>query len=155
MKKALLLLLVLTSVISYSQRSKTVKIIDNTGNHINAVYTFDDNGNPKDTLILWFAQEYRYTATFELISIHKGIPISFYDFICKLEEFCKKETEDVTDHINGQRVSWYKMYGAVGIDIYGTDEDSSGYTTFKPKQITKMRLAFEQWATKNNVKLKL
>lgn len=153
MRHTLILLFALLSLSCFGQKSKSVEIWKKpmTGEIMKALYFYDDSNNVVQTYIVLYAQDSRYQAIVEFITVYSGPPQAFVDFLSEVEKFHNENDEGTSMEIDGHYVSIIEVMGIKGIFIF--EEDGGGYHSFSVKGIIKFKTKFTQWANKQGIVL--
>lgn len=150
--KRIILILLLTTFVSFSQESKKkIEIYKHiSGEYLNAI-KFIDEGKEKDLKIEFIGRNHKYQQIDDLIVFSYSSPIEFYSFLNKLIEGFKNE-EGTTIVIDGLNVSVEKMLGKKVLTVY--EKNNLGYRMFNEKNLNKILEKFENWCISNNIQYK-
>ncbi len=148
MKKSLFIFFIFICLNTDGQ-IKQVEIWSNpgTGKILQAAFADDD------TLIIFYANDSRYSHITSLIRVFYGTPEDFYKWLGDLEEFGKNKLDaktDLTKEINGQLVTIRKAIGSMN-DYYLSEIGGNGYSRLLAVELPKFKNKFIQWAEKNNI----
>lgn len=140
----------LTSNLLNAQISKSDKVAFKKNISLTCSITYDDNMNIEDRLFVFTGRDARYRQLISYICIKSGEASIVYDFLIDLKAFIDKfkGENNISTKIDGNSVTMYKMYGLIGLDIYG---DDNGYISIIPKDIDYLIKKLKDYCDKNNI----
>lgn len=155
MKKIFIIIITcLICTLSYSQKTKTVTISNSIANGMISIsfseYKYN-GGIIKDTIVCWVAQNSKYRHINDGVVLYNKNYKNFCSFLDEIIKFREEDEDNTSNYIQGQRISLYSTMGMKGIYIY--DENGTGYHSYTPKGLKKIKNKFIQWCEKNGINL--
>jgi hypothetical protein len=139
---------------SFSQKTKSFEIVKSQIVYVSGIVSFNESGNPTDTLYYMFAKDYRYQYNIEMFSVRSGTIKEIYSFLKYCLAFIEKEDEGTSETKEGNSLHVSKTMGMKGLYIYGAEKYDRSYCIVGPSHLKKYIASIESWALKNNVSIK-
>lgn len=157
MKKLVLCLMVLLSINSFAQKTKSITVV-NTGTQCKFAIsgTIHYNGDtPTDTSYYIYAVDEQYTMIFSALIIKSGSPQELYDFMKELNITMGKEEVKTTVPFHGLSVYVTKFFGVKGVIISKDNWGSNAYCSIDYVKLSMLTDKLKAYCKKNNKPLVL
>lgn len=151
MKIILILFLVLCSLFSLGQKTKTLEIWKKpmSGEVMNVIYSYNEEGSVVDTSIMFMGQNSKYVHITDFITIYKGSASVFYKFLNEVEKFCLENEAGISGKVMERNINRSKFGSYQMVEIEGQIRNE--YYGCPMKWISKFKSKFVAWCKKNNI----